>query len=227
MPRSHRAIKRLRVSLLVAALAGLFIASFAANFRESPFVHIGDIKPSMSFSTLRVRGTLETDARQLRDGGVFYRINDGTGRLPVFLAQPPAEPLPLAGSLVAVEGTLGLGVGTALRMSVQSTDKITVMPEAFISDFRLSAITAEQEGERITAYGRAAEVRHPGVGSKVPHRITLSDPGGSLEVVHWFSPDWPVEVGDRLEIRGTVDLYKERVQLKVWRPDDIRPYSGR
>ena len=227
MPRSHRAIKRLHIVAVGLVLAGLFIASLLTSFREPPLVNIGEIKPSMSFSTVRVQGMLEADARQLRDGGVFYQINDGTGCLPIFLAQSSFGKLPVAGSRIIVEGILGLGTGHALRMNVQSADKIFVMPEKFISDFRISDITVEQESESITAYGRVAKVWHPGAGSKAPHRIVLADPSGSLEAIHWFAPKRPVDVGDRLEIHGTVELYKERVQLKVWHSGDICPYSGR
>ncbi len=224
MSRGNRALKRLRIIAVGALLTGLFIASIRANFREPPLVRIGEIKPTMSFSTVRVRGILEADARQLRGGSVFYRVNDGSGRLPVFLAQSSSKKLPLAGSRITVEGSLGLGVGHALRLNAQSTDQISVMPEEYISDVKLSEITLAQEGERITAYGRVTQVWHPKGDSKAPHRIILSDPSGSLEIVHWFEPSWAVNVGDRLEVRGTVVRYKERLQLKVWQAKDIRPY---
>ncbi len=226
MPRGNTTIKQLRRATVGVSIAGLFIASLGASLREPPLIRIGEIKPTMGLSTVRVKGVLESDARPLRGGSVFYMVNDGSGRLPIFLAQPPAGKLPMAGSRIVAEGTLGLGTGHALRMNIQFSDQISVMPEKFISDFKLSDVTVEQDGERMTAYGRVAKVWHPGVGSKAPHRIILSDPSGSLEIVHWFEPSWPVEVGDRLDVRGSVDLYKGRVQLKIWQPQDIRPYSG-
>ncbi len=226
MSRGSKAIKRLRTAVVAVAITGLFLASLGANLREPPLVRIGEIKPIMNFSTVRVQGVLESDVRQLRGGSVLYMVNDGTGKLPVFLVQAPDGKLPTAGSRITVEGYLGIGTGNELRMRVQSADRIAVAAEAFISDLKLSDITAEQDGARMTVYGRVSMVWNPRPGSKAPHKIVLADPSGSLEVIHWFEPDLQVEVGDELEIFGTVDLYKGRVQLKVWDADDIRPLSG-
>jgi RecG-like helicase len=157
----------------------------------------------------------------MRSGSALYIVNDGTGRLPIFLAQPPEGRLPSAGSRIDAVGRLDVGADNALRLRVQSIDQISVEPEAYASDFRIDSIMPEQEGERIKVCGRVAMVWNPPPGSKAPRRIVLADPGGSMEVVYWFRPDEVLKVGDVLEIFGKIDLYKGRLQLKVARAGDM------
>jgi len=221
MPRS-KANKRLRTGLFFTSVSLLILISFYFRFRAPPLVHIGEIQPFMSLSTVRVEGRLESDARLLRDGGVFYRITDGSGHLSIFLSQPPTGPLPSAGSRIVVEGILGLGTGSALRMNVQSSDQVFIMPEEFMTDFKLSSITAEQDGKRLKVYGRVVKIWHPEESSKAPHKIVLADPSDSLEVIYWFDLKELFQIGDTLQAYGTVGFYKGRIQLKVWRSDDLQ-----
>ncbi len=217
-------LKALRRAALAVAIGGLFLLHLYATHRELPLVRIGDITPVMNFATVRVQGVLESDARTLRSGSVLYVIDDGTGTLPLFLNRAPAGKLPRAGSRVAATGSLGVGASNKIRMSAQTVELLgTAGPEAFVSDLKLSDITAEQQGERMTVCGRVSKVWKPRPGSKAPHKIVLEDSSGSLEVVHWFAPELRVEPGDILKIRGMVDLYKGRLQFKVWEAGDIQP----
>ena len=197
--------------------------------REPPTIHVGEISPRMNFSVVRVRGVLESAPRRLGDGTVLYLVDDGTGTMPVFLGQAPSGNLPKPGSRIAATGVLSVGAGNNIRMRVRSPGDVMVesgeLPLKFLSGFKLSEITAEQHGSRITVYGMVSRIWHPAAGSKAPHKIMLSDPGGSLEVVHWFKPEHAIAPGDELEIHGTVDLYKGRVQLKVWEANDIRSFA--
>ncbi len=215
-------IKRLQTAIFVVLVPGLFLASLHVNRRELPLIRIGEIKPFMSFFTVRVQGILESDACRLGSGSVLYMVDDGTGKLPVFLAPAPEEPLPKAGSRISVEGRLSMGAGTGLRMRARSVERMVVAAGDFVSESKLSDITAEQKGVRRTVYGRVSKIWHPHSGSKAPHKIVLADPSGSLEVIHWFDPERTVALGDVLEVRGMIDLYKNRLQLKVWAADDIR-----
>ena len=77
----------------------------------------------------------------------------------------------------------------------------------------------------MTVHGRVSKVWKPRSDSKAPHKIVLADQSGSLEVVHWFETERKVKEGDALEITGTVDLYKGKVQLKVWTSSDISDFQ--
>ncbi|MCF7816516.1 MAG: OB-fold nucleic acid binding domain-containing protein [Kiritimatiellales bacterium] len=183
----------------------------------------------MNFSMVRVQGVLASDARLLRDGTVLYMVDDGTGTLSAFLGQSPPGNLPKEGSRIAVAGSLSVGAGNNIRMRVRSADDTEIdsgePPAAFLSDSKLSDLAAGQQGTRMTVCGTVSKVWSPAPGSKAPHKIVLSDPSGSLEVVHWFEPKHAIALGDELEIRGTVDVYKGRLQLKVWEAGDIAVFA--
>jgi DNA/RNA endonuclease YhcR with UshA esterase domain len=221
-------IKLLHAVALILFVGGLFLLDLYASHREPPLVSIGEIKPIRNFSTVRVQGRLQSDARKLRGGSILYMVDDGTGTLPVFLGQAPEGELPKAGSRVAVTGGLSIGAGNNIRMRAQSSDQILVEPvaplEKRVGELWIADITPEQEGKRMTVYGRVSKVWRPRPDSRAPHKVVLADQSGSLEVIHWFAPERKVKVGDELEITGTVDLYKEKVQLKVWASADIADY---
>jgi len=156
-------------------------------------------------------------------------VDDGSGKLPIFLVQAPEGKLPKEGSRVTVEGNLSMGAGNAVRMRVQSAEQIRVASfspmEEVIGKLRLADITAERKGARVTVYGQVSKIWSPRPGSKAPHKIVLTDPSGSLDVIHWFEPELTVALGDVLEVRGRVDVYKGQPQLKVWEADHIRLWS--
>ena len=219
----------LRLAVLTVAIGGLFLFELYVGHREPPLISIGEIKPIRNFSTVRVQGALKSDARKLRGGSVFYLVDDGTGTLPVFLEQAAEGALPKAGNRVTVTGSLSVGAGNNVRMRAQSADQIAAEPvaplEKMIGELWIADITPGQEGKRMTVHGRVSKVWKPRSDSKAPHKIVLADQSGSLEVVHWFETERKVKEGDELEITGTVDLYKGKVQLKVWTSSDISDFQ--
>jgi DNA/RNA endonuclease YhcR with UshA esterase domain len=228
--RKNRFPWLLRLCIFAGVLGALVLIRIQIARHDPPFVEIGSIRPSMNFSTVRVKGILESDARSLRGDQVLYRIDDGTGTLSVFLKQPPSGKLPKAGSRVSATGNLAVGAGNAVRMSVFSADEITIDAaerlEAFPSESRISDITTELKGTRMTVYGTVSSVWNPPPGSRAPHRIALSDPSGSIDVVHWLDPERIIAIGDQLQIKGTINEYKGRLQLKVWSTADIQPVQA-
>ena len=227
--KNRRRMKRLRIVAWALFAAGLFLFSLYTNRQERPLVQIGKIKPSMNFSTICVRGILASDARKLQSGEILYMVDDGTGKLPVFLAQASEEKLPKAGSRVIVEGNISMGAGHAIRMRTPSAGQIVVEPlipmEEVIGKPRLADVTADRKGERVVICGQVSKVWTARLDSKAPHKIVLTDPSGSLDVIHWFEPKLALALGDVLEVRGMVDVYRGHPQLKVWEADHIRLWS--
>lgn len=206
MSRGSKAIKRLRAPAFIIVVFGLLLVSLCRSRRAPPLVRIGEIKPIMNFSTVCVQGVLESNARILRDGAVLYLIADETGSLPVFLNRAPEGMLPKAGKRVAATGRLSVGAGNRVRMNVQDPGQIEVLGNAAPTLVR----------------GQVSGVWSPPPDSRAPYRITLARPEGPLEVVHWFTPEHQVAVGDQLEIKGIIGFYKGRMQLKVKEAGDIR-----
>ncbi len=201
-----KAIKRFRSVAFMVVVSGVFLASLYTSRREPPLVRIGEIKPAMNFSTVRVQGILESDARRLRGGSVFCRIVDETGSLPVFLNRAPAGELPGAGSYVAATGRLGTDAEGRATMRVHDAGQIEILESTAPTIVR----------------GQVSKVWSPPPDSRAPYRISLARPEGPLEVIHWFAPECQVAVGDRLEAKGILGSYKGRLQLKVRRAADIR-----
>jgi len=208
MLRGSKAVKRLRALAFISIVSGLSLASLYASRREPPLVRIGEIKPIMNFSTVRVQGFLESEARTLRDGAVLYLIADETGSLPVFLNRAFEGKPPRAGTRVSATGGLSLGAGNQVSMRVPRPGQIKVLENAAPTIVR----------------GQVAEVWSPPSDSRAPYRIILDRPEGRLEVVHWFAPEHQVAVGDRVDVKGTIGFYKGRMQLKVSHPGDVRLY---
>lgn len=202
-------------------ILGFFAGSLYQSQHEAPQVQIGNITPLKNFSSLRVHGWLEADARQLHSGSVLYIINDGTGVLPIFLAQPPEGNLPRAGQHLSAIGRLNVGTRNELRLRVQHATDLALTPEKFIADFRISEVGVKHEGTYLTVWGRVSKVWHPPVRSKAPHRIILVDPSGSLEVISWFHPGENIKVGRLLKIEGILARYRGRLQLKIKHRKDI------
>lgn len=187
-------------------LVAVFLFNLHLIRREPPLVRIGEIRPVMNFSKVRVEGLLKSDARILRGGTVLYTVADETGTLSVFLSRTPAGQLPKAGSRVAATGRLSMGSGNQIRMRTHDFDQIVVLETAVSTVVR----------------GQVVEVRPPPMDSNAPYKIILTRPEGLLEIVHWFKPKDPVDVGVALEASGTLGFYKGRMQLKVRNAGDIR-----
>jgi hypothetical protein len=219
-------LKSLRIAALAVALGGLFLLYLHAVRRELPPVRIGDITPVMNFAAVRVRGVLASDARRLQSGSVLYVVDDGSGTLPVFFDPPAAETLPEAGSRISVAGRLSVSAGRAVRMHAHAVSQVSAQSQTIPPEYAgtppLADITAERQGEHVTVRGRVSRRWNPRPGSRAPYRIILADPGGSLEVVHWFVPQHPTAIGDQLEITGIIGLYNNRIQLKVSDATDMR-----
>ena len=201
-----KAVRRLRTTAFVITVCGLSLASLYASRREPPLVRIGELKPIMNFSTVRVQGVLKSKAHELQDGAVLYLIADETGSLPVFSSHAPEGKLPKAGSRVAATGRLSVSADNRMSMRVHGPGQIEVLENATPTIVR----------------GRVAEVWSPPPDSRAPYRIILDRPEGRMEVVHWFMPEHKVAVGARVEVKGTLGFYKGRMQLKVRAAEDIR-----
>ena len=209
MSRRNKTIRRLRAIAFVAVVSILFLASLFANRRAAPLVRIGDIKPSMNLSTVRVRGILEADTCRLQGGSMLIRVADETGSLPVFLDRALSGMLPKTGCGIDATGQLRVDASNRASMRVHDSRRIKILGN----------------GLPTVVQGRVSEVWSPPPDSRAPYRIVLDRPEGSLDIVHWFPPEIQVAAGDWLEAEGVLGFYKGRMQLKVREAEDIRIQS--
>ncbi len=210
---------------MIVLLVGLICIQIVARNRKPPLIKISDIKPLMNFSAVRIRGTLESDARRLSSGSTVYMVNDDTGTLAVFSNYASDTSLPRAGDRITVSGNLSVGAGNNIRLQMRSTDRVVVetaqLENAYASEVALADITADSPGGRMQVRGRVSRVWIPPAESKAPHRIVLTDRSGSLDVVHWLPEPPIIRAGDIVEVDGIVQVYKGQVQLKLLHSGDM------
>jgi DNA/RNA endonuclease YhcR with UshA esterase domain len=224
--KSRRSGVHIRAGIACILIAAVLLFYWNQKSRDVPLVRIGSITPLMNFTTVRVEGFLASDARMLKGGSVFYRVNDGTGILPIFMNGVADGALPKAGSAMDVEGSLSVGSGNNIRMRVLSSEQVHVSVAPALNkrngEIEFSQITPEQKGHQLTVRGRVSRVWVPSSESKAPYKIILEDSSGVLEVIHWFKPEHRVGVGTELQISGVVELYRGKLQLKVRTSSAIR-----
>ena len=215
----------IRAGIAFILITALLLFHRNQKNRTVPVIRIGSITPLMNFTTARVEGFLASDARMLKGGSVFYRVDDGSGILPVFLNGAATGVLPKAGYAIGAEGSLSVGSGNNIRMRVLSPDQICVSAPAGLKkrtgEIEFSHISPEQQGDQLTVRGRVSRVWFPSSESKAPYKIVLSDSSGVLEVIHWFKPERRVGIGTELQVSGVVELYRGKLQLKVEAPSAI------
>ena len=103
---------------LVLGTLGLGLLYLTAIHREAPTVKIGEIRPSMNFSAVRVVGKVSTDARVFKEGDrvqtLRFTVDDGTGEVVIQAYKAQAQAvvdrygLPREGDSVDVSGRLGV-----------------------------------------------------------------------------------------------------------------------
>ncbi len=90
----------------------------------------------------------------------------------------------------------------------------------------LGDVTADLAGQIVRVTGRVAEHRVPEADSKAPHEVILKDGDHSVTVVYWDTVARRLGVneppiGALVSVRGQVNVYKEKVQLKVNHSEQI------
>lgn len=237
-------VKRpLRVRILQWASVGLALAGLALLYlysvnREIPMVKVTEVTPTMNFAYVRIAGEVSRDAYVFKSGGVVFNVHDGSGEIAVMGGRSQAEALEKAGRLprrgdqVEVAGSLSVSADAEVKLRMQSADQLLLRrkrPSAApaMAAVRLSDITAAKKGDPVTVQGTLKNVTLPGPGSKAPYVLTLEQDGTELDVIFWdkvfqgLKRKLPMP-GNVLSATGRIDVYKEKVQLKVWDAGDLR-----
>lgn len=231
-------VRVLQVASLILALAGLVLLYLYSVNRDIPTVRVADVTPTMNFAYVQIDGEVTRDAYVFKSGGVVFNLHDGSGEIAVMGGRAQAEALEDAGKLprrgdrVRVAGSLSVSADQEVKLRMQSAEQLTLqrkrsasassLPRVTISD-----ITPAQKGDRLTVVGRLKEVSVPPPGSKVPYVLTLEEDGAELAIIFWDEVFQGLEKklpnpGKTVSARGRVDLYKEKIQLKVWEAADLR-----
>ncbi len=232
-------VRVLQAASLVLAVAGLILLYLYSVNRDIPLVRVDSITPTMNFAYVRISGEVTRDAYVFHSGGLVFSLNDGSGEIAVMGGRAQAEALDNAGRLprrgdrVEVAGSLSVSADQEVKLRMQSAEQLVLerkrMPSASpaAAPVRLAGVTAAQKGEQIRVVGILKEIQIPGPGSNAPYVLTLEQGGVELEVIFWDKVFQSLErklpmPGKRISARGRVDVYKKKIQLKVWEAGDLR-----
>lgn len=103
-------------------------------------------------------------------------------------------------------------------------EQIRISDETYDAVLKPADITASMQGDRVTVAGRISDI-WKSAGKRAPHTLILRDGSAALEIVHWIKSPLPVDIGASVECTGTVDLYRGRLQLRLWTPKDLQVLS--
>jgi hypothetical protein len=205
-------IKRLPAAAFAILVSVLSLAALETARRPPRQLRIGDIRPCLNFSIVCIEGLLLSQPYLFEDGEALLMIADETGALPVFLKTAPAGPWPEPGTRLLLTGRLQVGADHRASLRVQNAAQVRAVPPPVPAAIR----------------GRVVEYQPAPAGSRAPHRMVLQCPSTRLEAVYWFALSERPRIGQTVEVRGRLDLYRGRLQVRIDDPGDVRCYeSGR
>ena len=231
-------VRVLQMASLVLAVAGLILLYLYSVNRDIPTVRVADVTPTMNFAYVKIAGNVISDAYIFKSGGVIFNLHDGSGEIAVMGGRAQAEALKNAGKLprrgdrVEVAGSLSVSADQEVKLRMQSAEQLTLcrkrtVSASAVSRILLSDITPAQKGDTVSVVGMLKKISIPRPGAKAPYALTLEEGGVELEVIFWDEVFQGLEkklptLGKTISARGRVDLYKEKLQLKVWEATDLR-----
>jgi DNA/RNA endonuclease YhcR with UshA esterase domain len=164
-------------------------------------------------------------------------MKDGSGDIVVLGGRVEAASLealghlPRCGDQVDVTGSLSVSADQEIKLRMQSADQLLLRrknvsiansaPRVSLSD-----ITVAHKGRPVAVVGKLKSIDVPGLGSKSPYVLRLEDNGAELAVIFWEDVFQGLEnklpiPGKFISARGKVEVYRDKVQLKVWAADDL------
>jgi exonuclease VII large subunit len=223
---------------VIGSILGLIILYVLA--KNTPFVDmkIKDIKKTMNFGQIRVKGKAVADTLYLPEKNFFtFSLEDGTGRISVIgfgetvrsLAEN--DKLPQEGDTVEVVGTLQIKKeGTTLILQFAERLDLVRKPVVF---YNISDLDESIESKRVKVKGKISNAFI--LGKDKGYRFILDsvdeDIKSSTSFILWNNTFERIEDKNILgknsivEVVGTVDVYKERVSLNVASAFNIKSLS--
>lgn len=228
--RKRIPLRYLQVGSLLLAIAGIALLLYAASGMPTRTINLGDIIGTMNYAYVRVTGRVtrgplyDAQTQQL----AFY-VADETGEIRAaafgaasqqFIA---SHRLPEAGDSITLEGTLRVR-DDFQSLNVSSPDRLTLTkPQAQAR--QISEIGIDDALQVVTVQGDIRNIRTPYDGLTL---VTLGDATGELDLA--LSSDLqdlygelvPVTLGDPVQVKATVTLYRDAPQLTLTHPNNLR-----
>jgi DNA/RNA endonuclease YhcR with UshA esterase domain len=221
--RKRLPLRYFRLGSIALALLGLAALLYAARGSPTPKVSIASVGATMNYAYVRLEGqvtrgpTYDPETQQL----AFY-LADPTGEIMVssfravtrqFLEQ---KKIPVAGDHVAAEGTLRVRDDFA-SLNLISPDKLELThPTA--TPVKIGDIGPDHNLQVVTITGDVREIRTPYQGLTL---YSVGDATGEIDLAVYSDilaltgPLADVQIGDAVQVGGTVSFYHESAQLAL------------
>lgn len=219
-----------RWAAVLLSTIGLFLLYLMAKYRDVPVVNLGDVEPTMNFGQIRVMGTVDSDARTFRNGGMGFNVSDGTGTIMVFVSQKQAQDLiklnmvPRAGDTIDFTGGLNVADDRAsMRLLSVRHVKLDRVPAATV---RMADLQDSHVGSSVILAGKVTGVTAPPPDSNRPFDIRVADDSGEQVINCWTAEFEQIPNKENLEgayfrARVSVDTYRNNLQLKLSSGQDL------
>ena len=226
-------IRAVKVAAAVLATVGLVVLWLAAIRAPVPRIQVGQAGATVNMAYARIEGWVVRGPSYYGDSGYLsFVVADETGEIRVSAYRKEADRLrvqgrvPALGDRVSMAGTLRVREeGVTLTINVPEHVEV-LRPEA--AERRIGSITPADRLLRVRVRGQVWAVRQPYEGLTL---ITLRDPSGVIDVAVSRELEAltgaliPPEPGWSVEVVGTVDLYRDTVQIVPVSVMDIVPLA--
>ncbi len=213
-------IEFLKWASLLVAIGGVIFLFVSAKTSSAPLVKAKDLKPTMNFAKISMKGIVESSPyyNEEKGGYLSFWLNDGTGSVKVRAFREVAKEIiyknlyPSVGDSVYVTGTLYARENFILTINSINDLKIKI-PEPF--DIKLEDITDTLTGKRIITQGTVYSVRqyrNKSIGVRIGNKgrfITVYIPFYYRDKEKILA----LEKGTIIKVKGAISLYKDKPEI--------------
>jgi DNA/RNA endonuclease YhcR with UshA esterase domain len=216
---------------LVVGVVGVVVLLLVARGSQVPTISVGQLSGTMNWAYVRIEGlVIRQPSYDQGTGDLDLWLSDGTGEIMVVAYRPEAEMLlsdglvPAMGDRVALEGTLR--IKEDFQYLVVNVPQHTVVQRIEPVEMAIGNVDASSLYQHVTLRGMIRDDRTPYEGLRI---LSIRDATGEIDVAlssenGLLDGDWPsVTVGQAVQVTGTVDRYKDNLQLSVGRIENLVP----
>ena len=235
--RTQRILRHLLCgTALLVALLGIALLALRWWPHSLPLSKLGELRPAMDFTLIRIAGHATGDARVFREAGqlrsVRFTVVDGTGSLSVSAENEQAKQLalfdriPRAGDSLEVVGRLSMGADEPPTLRIQTGDALKLR-RAEKGAPPMAAAHGLAEGAQALLTGTIVRFIVPRLGSEAPLVFSVREASGERQFLIWVDVYEQIADRDRLvpgtaiRARVTNTTFQGQLQLKLGRAADL------
>jgi hypothetical protein len=214
------------------SIIGLVLLLVGVHVWEVPSVQIGSIDIQYNMAVVRLEGTVTDIKMDPQKDSFQVSIDDGTGKATLngigklhTFTKEMKDQFPRVGDKVAAIGNLSVSESWGITLFLTSPRRIMLLKREEMMQKQIGQITQADVGKNGFFTGKVADVQPFGKG----RNVTIKDDTGEVLLTVFDTelkqvPEKQIkaltEPGSQLRFLGRVDLYKEKLQLRLVQPDN-------